>query len=451
MAKILIVEDDTTFANTLHKFLSKHGHEPLKAFSAESARAAIDKTKFDLLLLDYRLADGTGLDVLEYARSKNYTKPVVFMTRYHDVSVAVNAMRMGAYNFITKPIHPDEFILVINEALESESNTSNYFTKAEKKPVNTYVTGTGECSKQLEKHINIVAPTNMSIIIQGESGTGKEYVARAIHSRSPRAEGAFIAVDCGILSGDLAPSELFGHVKGSFTGAHTDKKGVFESAHHGTLFLDEVGNLNIDVQAKLLRALQERVVLRIGSTKSMSVDVRIICATNEDLKKRVLEGGFREDLYHRLNEFKITCEPLRNRQEDLDIFIEEFIAQANQDLSKSVVDLSQETKDALREYHWPGNLRELRNVIRRCVLLAEGDIAEKSALPPEMLNPVKNANENVFAESESDLHAIKEKTERELILSTLIKVNYNKSMAARLLNIDRKTLYNKIDQYEIDL
>lgn len=449
MAKILLVEDDVTFAETLSGFLKKHRHFPEKAFSFEEAKKMIHSNVYDLLLLDYRLSDGTGLDVLEYARAKNMTTVAIFMTRYKDVAIAVKAMKMGAFNFITKPVNPDEFLIIVNEALrEGKTSSTNSTTKYTEKR-NEYIIGNGGHAANQEEYINVVAPTNMSVIIQGESGTGKEYVARAIHSRSNRKNNPFVAVDCGILSTDLAPSELFGHTKGAFTGAHADKKGVFELANHGTLFLDEVGNLNGDVQAKLLRAVQERVVSRLGANTPIAIDVRILCATNDDLPQKVMSGEFREDLYHRLNEFKIVCEPLRKRKEDLPKFIKHFIEEANRDFSKSVKGIAPDLEQVLSEYHWPGNLRELRNVIRRSVLLSKDNIAHKDTLPAEMIIALyKPSNQKI---DENDLHAVKERNERELITQALAKVKNNKSKAAKLLNIDRKTLYKKIEQYGIEV
>ncbi|HEY4195235.1 MAG TPA: sigma-54 dependent transcriptional regulator, partial [Mucilaginibacter sp.] len=300
---------------------------------------------------------------------------------------------------------------------------------------------------KLHEYIDVVSPTDMSVLIQGESGTGKEYVARMIHRQSKRASGTFVAIDCGTLSKDLAASELFGHMKGAFTGAIADKKGVFEWADKGTLFLDEVGNLGYDVQQKLLRVLQEKVIQPLGSNKTIPVNVRIITATNDNLVNSITESGFRQDLYHRINEFKIHLSPLRERGNDIDVFIKHFIQLANAELDRKVMDITAEAKEVLHKYDWPGNLRELNNVIRRMVLLSHSDVAGIDVLPDEMLFSVDN---NLTSVHDSDLKAQNEINEKNLIQKALLQVKNNKSKAAKLLNIDRKTLYSKIERYGLD-
>ena len=313
--------------------------------------------------------------------------------------------------------------------------------------VPSFIKGTSPQSDKLLEHIGLIAPTDMSVLIQGESGTGKEYVARMIHSQSKRSTKSFVAIDCGALSKELAASELFGHVKGAFTGAIADKKGVFEYAEGGTLFLDEVGNLSYDVQVKLLRALQEKVIQPVGSNKQIHVNVRIITATNDDLLNSVSNDGFRQDLYHRINEFKIQLAPLRQRNSDIDIFIKHFVQLANAELGRNVVRISSEANDILHRYDWPGNLRELKNVIKRMVLLSHGEIGGADTLPDEMLFSINNGPTTI---KETDLKAQNEVNEKKLIQKTLQDVNYNKSKAAKLLNIDRKTLYSKMERYGLD-
>lgn len=298
--------------------------------------------------------------------------------------------------------------------------------------------------------VRLVAPTNMSVLIEGESGTGKENIARTIHRLSPRSKGPFVAVDCGALSKELAGSELFGHVKGSFTGAVTDKVGQFEAAHKGTIFLDEVGNLSYDVQVKLLRALQERVVQPIGSNRTVKVDVRIITATNDELTESVRKGEFREDLYHRLNEFKLKVPALRDRGEDLHEFLDFFREEANRHLDRKVKAFDDEVMELFESYDWPGNLREMRNVVKRAVLLTQGEIVTTAALPPEMLENIRLKETREKTAGVYDLKALQEVQEKEMILKTLREVRYNKSKAARILNIDRKTLYLKMEKYGIE-
>jgi two-component system response regulator HydG len=445
MAKILIVEDDITFSQLLQGFLNKHQHTVEAANTIKNGLKLLDENSFDLLLLDYRLPDGTGLDILNHVASKNLGISAIIMTSFNDVPTAVRAMRLGAFDYITKPVNPDELLMIMSNALNKkvESLPQKSVT------TDTIIKGNSPEANKLYSYIDLVAPTDMSVIILGESGTGKEYAARTIHTQSNRNHKPFIAIDCGALSKDLAASELFGHVKGAFTGALQDKKGQFEVANGGTLFLDEVGNLSYEVQVKLLRALQERTIQPLGSTKQIKVDVRILTATNDDLKDSVARGDFREDLYHRLNEFKIQLPPLRERGKDLELFIAHFIQLSNQELKKNVKQLSPEVKDLLLRYSWPGNLRELKNVIKRMVLLSPTDTAEVSALPDEMLFTV-NRQQLKQQNPTSDLKAINEQNEKLLITQTLEKVRYNKSKAAKLLNIDRKTLYAKIERYEID-
>ena len=369
--------------------------------------------------------------------------PAIIMTSFNDVRTAVKAMQAGAFDYITKPVNPDELLMIIGDALNNQQSISPEQTTTLS---SGFIKGSSEDADKLYAYIDIVAPTDMSVLIQGETGTGKEYAARAIHKLSTRADKIFTAVDCGALSRELAASELFGHLKGSFTGAIADKKGLFETSNGGTLFLDEVGNLNYEVQVKLLRALQEKTIQPIGSTKQIPVDVRIITATNDDLLNSVSNGDFRQDLYHRINEFKIQLPPLRDRGDDLNLFINHFITLSNRELNRGVKNISGEAKKILQQYDWPGNLRELKNVIKRMVLLTTADTAGVETLPDEMLFTITHSKPN----PESDLKLLNEATEKETIQKTLQQVKYNKSKAAKLLNIDRKTLYSKIERYGLD-
>jgi len=443
MAKILIIEDDLTFSQLLEGFLKKHGHQPFVVHNVKNSYKILTQDAFDLLLVDYRLPDGTGLDVLSHIREKDFNYPVVIMTSFNDVRTAVRSIQLGAIDYITKPVNPDELLMIIGGSLEKKNTIKVQPVAIEHED---FIKGKSTVADKLYAHIDLVAPTDMSVIIQGESGTGKEYAARTLHAQSKRSTKPFVAIDCGALSKDLAASELFGHVKGAFTGAVNDKKGQFEAAEGGTLFLDEVGNLSYEVQVKLLRALQERVIQPVGSTKKIAVDVRIITATNDDLLSSIHNGEFREDLYHRLNEFKILLPALRDRGSDLELFIDHFIRQSNVELDRNVQKLSAPVKDLLLHYDWPGNLRELKNVIKRMVLLTPTDTAGLEALPDEMILSIKQSPKP----GGSDLKAINESNEKTLIIETLIKVKYNKSKAAKLLNIDRKTLYSKMERYEIE-
>lgn len=450
MKKILIIDDDPTICLMLQGLLKRKGFDADTVFSAGEALKRLENIQFDLVLSDFRLPDFDGLELLQKIKAMHPHVPVIIMTSYADIRTAVNAIKMGAYEYVTKPLNPDEILLLINSALEKleEPKSSKKTKEKKKKDEIEFVRGNSSNSLQIDQYIKLVAPTDMSVIIEGESGTGKEIAARRIHHDSKRKKKAFVAVDCGALSNDLAGSELFGHIKGSFTGAINDKEGQFEAAQGGTLFLDEIGNLSYEIQVKLLRALQERKVRRIGSNKDIDVDVRIVVATNEDLSVSVNKGDFREDLYHRLNEFKITVPALRDRKADIELFAKYFLDLSNHELSKEISGFSAEVLEKFKSYSWPGNLREMRNVVRRSVLLSPGEEVELISLPNEILKD--SAASNIIVEG-SNLKLIQAANEKELIISTLRKVNYNKSKAARMLNIDRKTLYNKIKQYGIEI
>jgi two-component system response regulator HydG len=438
MAAILIVEDDLTFSRILTAFLAKNGFEVKATHSVKESLDVLNNSTFDLALFDYRLPDGNGLDLLQEVKH-THRMPIIMMTSFNDVRTAVKAIQVGAADYILKPVYPDELLVGIRRILDANETT-----------VVQHIEGESPASLKLFEHVRLIAPTEFSVVIGGESGTGKEFVARAIHSLSKRKDGPFVAVDCGALSNELAASELFGHTKGSFTGAVGERIGTFEEAHKGTLFLDEIANLSLEVQMKLLRAIQERKIHRVGSNTYISVDVRIIVATNDDLSERVKDGAFREDLYHRLNEFALHVPALRERGDDLALFMSLFRETANHELNRHVKDFSPKVIDVFNRYMWPGNLRELRNVVRRAVLFTTGDTIEISSIPAEMTEAV-SGNGLKLSElgSVQDLKSIHESTERQLISKTLLDTGYNKAKTARLLNIDRKTLYLKMEKYNI--
>ncbi|WP_410222112.1 sigma-54-dependent transcriptional regulator [Pedobacter sp.] len=443
MPTVLIIEDDSTFAQIIEAFLTRNGYIVKWANSIKKAIEILRIDSFELLLIDYRLPDGNGTDILNFRKEFSITAPAIIMTSFNDVRTAVKSIHLGAADYITKPINPDELLMVINQVLKARAYEEDI-----EKNISDFIKGESEAAQRLYQYIDLVAGTDMSVLIQGESGTGKEVAARNIHQQSKRCDKKFIALDCGALSKELAASELFGHVKGAFTGAVNDKKGCFEEANGGTIFLDEIGNLSYEVQVKLLRALQERVIQPVGSNKQIKVDVRIVAATNDDLMNSIKNGEFREDLYHRLNEFKIQLPALRDRGVDLDIFIDHFIRLSNKELKRDVKEIDEETRSLLLQYDWPGNLRELKNVIKRMVLLTPGILATADSLPDEMKIAVASAKSHV--NNPSDLKAVNESNEKALITETLIKVKYNKSKAAKLLNIDRKTLYSKMERYGIE-
>ena len=440
-AKILLVDDDTTFCLMLKTWLTKRGFSVEEAFSCKEAVGKLKKSAYDVVLTDLRLPDEDGLQVLQEAKKLLPGVQVILMTGYADISTAVQAMKLGAFDYVAKPVIPDEILKKIQEALEHKDLPVEK-KQAKKSKGLTYIKGTSRDADKLYEYIRLVAPTMMTVLITGESGSGKEYIARLIHDQSNRQAAPFVAVDCGAIPKDLAASEFFGHVKGAFTGAVSDKTGYFVQANGGTIFLDEIGNLSYDVQVQLLRALEERKVKPVGSNKEIAFDVRIISATNENLAKAVAEGSFREDLYHRLNEFSIKALSLRERKEDIPVFANHFLAAANEELDKDVIGFEDAVMRVFRDYNWPGNLREMRNVVKRATLLCQGNFISLEHIPSELSEQQRPTTE--------DFALKKEKNEMELIREALAKCNNNKSEAARLLKIDRKTLYNKMKLYKME-
>lgn len=441
---ILIVEDDQTFSLMLRTWLGKKGFQVETAGNVASARKLLSNRSFDLILSDLRLPDGDGLSLLSWKNEHGMSAPMIIMTGYADVQGAVQAMKEGACDYISKPIQPALLQNKIMEALEKDSHSASKPVKHEDKipaPMigSDFLEGKSDAARKLYEYAALVAPTQMSVLIEGASGTGKEYVAHRIHQLSKRSEKPFVAIDCGAVPKELAASEFFGHVKGSFTGALSDKIGAFVEANGGTLFLDEIGNLGYEVQVQLLRAIQERKVRPVGSTKEMDVDVRLICATNGNLRQAIAKGTFREDLYHRVNEFTLRMPSLSERKEDIMLFANLFLDQANRELSRNLVGFEPAAERALVGYSWPGNLRQLKNVVKRAALLARGKRIEWSDIAGELPEP-ENANSFL-------LHDAQEEKAR--IIDMLKKANNNKSKAAAMLGIDRKTLYNKLKQYGI--
>ena len=460
--KILVIDDDVSFCVMLKTFLERKGYQVTNAFNYQDAQQAVDKENFDVVLTDVRLPDSDGIELLKYIKNKSAQTQVILMTGYTEIKTAVNAMKLGAFDYVGKPINPDEIVYTIQQSLskrdtQSKPATVSKATKiaSEEELSSEFVKGKSESSLKLHEYIELVAPTNMSVLIIGDSGTGKENIAHSIHLKSKRKGKPYIAVDCGAIPKDLASSEFFGHIKGSFTGAIGDKVGHFEAANGGTIFLDEVGNLSYEVQVQLLRALQERKVKPVGSNTEVQVDIRVIAATNEDLLKAVREGEFREDLYHRLNEFGIVAPRLAERGSDIMIFAEHFLKESNRDLERNVLRFSEDVERLFLKYEWPGNLREMKNVIKRAVLLSKGEVLVKEVLPQEMFSEARaigKESESISSySSDEDLKLFSSKNEEHAIRTALEKVKFNKTKAAQVLGIDRKTLYNKMKLYDIEL
>ncbi|WP_020528321.1 sigma-54-dependent transcriptional regulator [Flexithrix dorotheae] len=451
MSKILIIDDDFDICKLLTRFFSKHGYETFEAHNAKSAIDFLKETAVDLVLTDFRLPDEDGISLLQKIKLLRPQTLVIMITGYSDIRISVKAIKAGAFDYVTKPLHPDEILSTVKSALKKK-NTVNTPAPAKQIP-QRFIHGTSPESQNVLKHIKLVAPTQMTVVIEGETGTGKEYVANTIHNFSSRAGKPFVAVDCGALSKELAGSELFGHVKGAFTGAIAEKTGCFQEANGGTIFLDEIGNLPYEIQVKLLRVLQERKISKVGSNKEVPIDVRIVTATNDDLRKSVADGSFREDLYHRLNEFNITLSPLRKRKEDIILFANHFLRKANEDLGKDISGFSSDVVKIFNRYPWYGNLREMRNVVKRAALITQGEYIQQDALPHEITYHHADSFSFDHEEEENitDLKSSAEKAEKAAIIKALQETDNNKTKAAKVLKIDRKTLYNKLRDYAIDL
>lgn len=451
MKSILIVEDDITYGMMLKTWLGKKGFQVASVSSIARAQKHLETEGADLILSDLRLPDKDGIDLLKWLGEQGLSIPLIMMTSYADIQSAVQAMKLGASDYVAKPVNPDELLKKISEAVKQTAASprqapsfgkeeSTHQKNAGGTPSSDYLEGESDAAKQLYNYVRLVAPTTMSVLINGASGTGKEYVAHRIHQLSKRAGQPFVAIDCGSIPKELAASEFFGHVKGSFTGALTDKTGAFVAANGGTIFLDEIGNLSYEVQIQLLRALQERKIRPVGSNKEITVDVRLVSATNEDLEQAIEKGTFRQDLFHRINEFTLRMPELKDRREDILLFANFFLDQANRELDKQLIGFDDAASRVLLEYHWPGNLRQMKNVVRRATLLAQDQLITLKELTelqqithPHVGLPLRN-----------------EEAEKHQIIEALRQTGNNKSRAAQLLGIDRKTLYNKLKLYEIE-
>jgi two-component system response regulator HydG len=505
MNKILIIDDDLDMCRLLDRFLTRNNFDVKFAHSGKKALEELEKNTPDVILCDFRLEDTDGKDLLIQIKEKTPRVPVIIITGYSDIKIAVEVIKHGAFDYITKPLFPEEILVTIKKAI-TLSNGPAAAVNGNEQPAREKTTRVPEGTERKTKHtgkyifsesnefrpilkqMDLVAPTNYSVIIYGESGSGKEAIAQEIHTRSKRKNAPFIAIDCGALSKELAGSELFGHEKGSFTGALNQKIGNLELGNGGTVFLDEISNLPYDVQVSLLRVVQERKMRRLGGTKDIDLDIRIIVASNEKLWDETKRGKFREDLYHRFNEFSINVPPLRDRKSDILLFAHFFLDNTNTELDKNVKGFKPEVENIFKTYSWPGNLRELKNVVKRSALLADAEWIDVTVLPFELVNHSKLAFDTVYREpdmmerktspaertsqdetpvyspapdteekteikhkpvevSSHALKAVSIDAEYEMIVQALKKANYNKSKAAKLLNVDRKTLYNKMKQY----
>ncbi|MEO8172700.1 MAG: sigma-54 dependent transcriptional regulator [Sediminibacterium sp.] len=506
MNKILIIDDDLDMCRLLDRFLTRNNFDVKFAHSGKKALEELEKNTPDVILCDFRLEDTDGKDLLIQIKERTPRVPVIIITGYSDIKIAVEVIKHGAFDYITKPLFPEEILVTIKKAIslsgapagsvnvieqpaKEKSTRTQDSPERKAKHTGKYIFSESNEFRPILKQMDLVAPTNYSVIIYGESGSGKEAIAQEIHARSKRKNNPFIAIDCGALSKELAGSELFGHEKGSFTGALNQKIGNLELGNGGTVFLDEIANLPYDVQVSLLRVVQERKMRRLGGTKDIDLEIRIIVASNEKLWDETKRGRFREDLYHRFNEFSINVPPLRERKSDILLFAHFFLDNTNSELDKNVKGFRPEVENIFKTYSWPGNLRELKNVVKRSALLADGEWIDVTVLPFELVNHSKLAFDTVYREPDTErkaavpertmqedtipvysqapeveekiteikhkpvevsshaLKAVSIDAEYEMIVQALKKANYNKSKAAKLLNVDRKTLYNKMKQY----
>ena len=492
--KILIIDDDMDMCRLLERFFNRHNFEVTITNSGKRGLEEMQKNPADVILCDFRLSDTDGKELLIKIKNIAPDVPVIIITGYSEIKIAVEVMKHGAFDYVTKPLLPEEILSTINKALthdalqtvaplfSGEMNAAPSLNNKRKSSNGKYIFGDSNEFRKILEQMELVAPTSYSVIISGESGSGKEAIAHEIHARSKRKNAPFIAIDCGVLSNELAASELFGHEKGSFTGAAAQKIGSLELANGGTVFLDEISNLSYDIQGSLLRVVQERKLRRVGGIKDIDLDIRIIVASNEHLWDAAKKGLFREDLFYRFNEFGIHVPPLRERKNDILTFAHFFLKQSNEELDKHVKGFKPEVENIFKNHSWPGNLRELKNVVKRSSLLTGSDLIDVTSLPFELVNQnrldfdtttvsqeafqytnaytVQNNSLNGSGSNEDSIneeparelprpikHTLKTVSidaEYEMIVEALKKANFNKSKAAKLLNVDRKTLYNKM-------
>jgi two-component system, NtrC family, response regulator HydG len=442
---ILIIDDDLYIVNLLENYLKREGYQTFTSLKGKPAIKLIQHERIDVVLCDIRLPDINGTELLQHIRKIAPGIIVIMMTAYAEIRAAVDSIKSGAYDYVAKPVYPEEITEIIKRAIQKK-------TKKEPRLNDNFISGESAKMREVIEQAKLVAPTDMSVLIQGETGSGKEYIARLIHKYSSRGDQKFVAIDCGAIPRELAASELFGHIKGAFTGAIANKSGFFEQASGGTIFLDEIGNLNYETQVKLLRAIQQKVITRVGDSKTIDIDVRIITASNLDLLKACGEGYFREDLYHRINEFKIELPALRERGEDVIIFAQHFLQEANRDLKKNVANFERDVLKAFQAYPWHGNLREMRNIVKRSVLITRTNLITLDCLPEEFRSiQIITTEQEIENKTTLNLKNAAEEAEKHVLEQALKEANYNKTKAANLLNIDRKTLYNKLSRFGIEL
>ena len=432
---ILVVDDEKSQREILEMILSEEGYDVTTAASGEAALKFAKDRRFDLALTDLKMTGMDGIELLQHLLAYDSSIIVILLTAHGSIESAKEALRRGAFDYLEKPYDKAALLETINRALDRLDAIDIEIISASPK------------MESVKKMILKVARSNSTVLVRGESGTGKELIARAVHNQSPRATEMFQAVNCAAINENLLESELFGHEKGSFTGAHAEKKGLFEIADRGTLFLDEIGELDVGMQAKLLRALQERKIRRVGGTHEMNVDVRVIAATNRDLRAMVADGRFRDDLYYRINVLSIDVPPLRERREDIPVLIDFFLKKHTKNTSRLITGLTAETRKLLNEYSWPGNVRQLESAVERAILLSEGDLITPEDLPTEVRQDVGPASEGAFKLPAEGINF--EDVERNLITQAMEQTDYNITKAAKLLGLTFRTLQYRLEKFGI--
>ncbi len=449
---ILVVDDEENYRHMLSVILKKEHYDVETASNGEEGLRKMALSTFDQILCDIRMPQMDGMEFLREAQKKGVDATIIMMSAYGTTDTAIEAMKLGAYDYISKPFKPDEVILTLKKAEERERlRKENELLRKEVKKEYSFdnIISKNEKMQNIFEVIKKVAPYKSTILITGESGTGKELIARALHYHSDRSQSPFIPVNCGAIPENLLESELFGHVKGAFTDAIRTKKGLFEEADGGSLFLDEIGELPPQLQVKLLRVLQDGEIRRVGESKSIQIDVRIITATAKDLTKEVSEGRFREDLFYRLNVLPITIPPLRERKEDISLLVTHFINKYSQSMGKKVAGISTKALDTLINYRWFGNVRELENTIERAIVLTEGERIEFENLPIEIQNFQDSMQPEPLAEEEYSIKKASRFLEMNLIRKALKKTKGNHTHAAKILEISHRALLYKIKEYQI--
>lgn len=445
-AKILIVDDEPNMVSLFKRFLGKEGYSVVGAGSLAEGSKAVQSEVFDVVISDLALGDGDGIDLLKLTKKSQAHAPFILITAYGSVESAVEAMKLGAFDYISKPFQNEEMVILVEKAIE-HSDLNRQVRQLKKEVDKRFgfgnIIGKSKKMNAIFDLVERIATTNSTVLITGESGTGKELIAKALHYNSQRKDRPFIAVDCGVIPENLIESELFGHAKGAFTGAVAAKRGLFAEADSGTLFLDEIGNLPVPLQAKLLRALQEKEIKPVGSNENVSIDVRVIAATKEDLRQSVEEGTFRNDLYYRLSVIPIQLPPLRERQEDIPLLMEHFLEKICRNNKIDLKELHTDVKVAFMSYAWPGNVRELENMIERLILISPDRLITADLLPMEIVDssvPDSGLMKDALSRQVAG-------AEKEMIIEALERAGGNRTKAAKLLGISRASLYNKLNQY----